>query len=133
MDPKELRKLAEQVKVGLTAAQIAAAVTKMEQEKAKRIADEAKAQVVIVQIPSICEVAASQGEMSVSVMRVETQDIDHPLGVRDYRYRYCDPGWLKTVPWLVWEFCEKGGLKPSLEYGDDGVGIKSWFDIVVHW
>lgn len=130
MDTKKWRELAEKAKAKKTAAQFVAAISEGEKEKANRSVDKAKAQVVIVQIPSVCEEAAGRGEMSAPVMRVERWDVDRPRGEHS---RICDQNWLKVVPKLVWDFCLREGLRPTLEYEDDGVGEKEWFNLVVHW
>jgi hypothetical protein len=89
---------------------------------------EAKAQSILVQIPTRCAVEAKEGR---------SHAIVYSLGYDEYRsgppYNKIEPHEIKGVGALVWNACQKSNLQPTLEYWHDGCGMKSGFNIVVHW
>lgn len=97
----------------------------------KRLQEEQKAQMVISQIAHRAETEAIAGHNHAVLMSVGFADYDRPRQNRTWNY--CNPIWLKGACRLVFEHCEKIRLEPTLEYWHDGVGVKSGFNIVIHW
>jgi len=97
-------------------------------EEIQRHEDEIAAHRVIVQIPARAEFEAQHEGKHASIMSFKGKDIS---------FKFYDPGWLTGPAKLVYEFCEKSGLQPTLEYWEhwpdrDGP-VKSGFHLVIHW
>lgn len=90
-----------------------------------------KAKHIIEQIPGRCMMEASAGRNHAVVMSLKYyNDYEQPPGSAGCS---CRPEWFKLASGLVWDFCSKSGLNPTLESWHDGVGIESGYNIVVHW
>lgn len=100
-------------------------------EELKRIDQEHKAQMVIAQIQPRAEYESRHGRNHAIIMSVDYKDYDRPPKNREYSK--CDPSWLKGVCKLVYQYCIGSHLRPTLDYWHDGVGVKSGFNIVIHW
>lgn len=97
-------------------------------EEIQRHEDEIAANRVIVQIPERAEFEAMRGGHHASIMSFKAKNVG---------YIYYDPGWLTGPAKLVYEYCEKASLQPTLEYWEywpdrDGP-TKSGFHMVIHW
>ena len=98
------------------------------EDEVRRHKDEIAANRIIVQIRERAEYEAQHGGHHTSVMSIKAKDVD---------YKFYDPGWLEGSAKLVYEYCEKSGLQPTLEYWEywpdrDGP-TKSGFHLVIHW
>lgn len=90
--------------------------------------DETAADLIIAQIPARAEFEAKHDGHHASIMSFKGKDVS---------FKFCDPAWLTGPAKLVYEFCEKAGLEPTLEYWEhwpdrDGPA-KSGFHMVIHW
>ncbi|MEK9158433.1 MAG: hypothetical protein AAB673_00315 [Patescibacteria group bacterium] len=90
--------------------------------------NEEAANLIIAQIPARAEFEAKHEGHHASIMSFKGKDVN---------FKFCDPGWLTGPVKLVYEFCEKAGLEPTLEYWEywpdrDGPA-KSGFHLVIHW
>lgn len=134
LSPQELRRLTDtalaESKKRVRQEQ-AAATEKAELEN--RI-NQLEAEKIILQIPERSAFEANQGRSHAVVMGLESD--------RDYPQNFIgeSESWQTLLPLqligpelLVYQNCVDAGLNPTLEYWHDGLGIKSGFNIVIHW
>lgn len=84
----------------------------------------------IDKIPSICEKAAEKGLFEAKVFRLQYN--------RDYEsngalYNTLNYSQLRGPAALIWNWCQQAELNTTVQYGHDGCGVDSWYDIVVNW
>ena len=103
---------------------------KMEANLRKEKEIKRKAAWVMKQIPDRARKEASCGRNYAIVMSVKDADYELPLGI--YSLNECHVTRLKDASKLVFEQCEKAGLKPTLESWWDYNG-RSGHNIVIHW
>ena len=96
-------------------------------EEVKDRADQHRARFYIEKIPARAERAARKGLSSVVVMNL-TYD-------KDYTYRASPnhPDFLKGAARIVYDHCMEAGLAPLVTQWDDGVGMKSGYQIEIRW
>ena len=105
------------------------ATIKAKTERAARAA-ELKAEGIIAQIPDRCAKEAEQGRNHAVVMGLDwDKDYEHQSG----NFNSLTHDRLKGSGAHVWNACQEANMNPTLEYWHDGCGIKSGFNIVVHW
>lgn len=109
-------------------AQRLADVQAEDERKAKR--DQLFAASVLAEFPDKCEREAIRGRSHAVIMGLKHS--------RDYTYQGSNFNILGydhlTGPGaIVWNYLQEAGLKPTLEYWHDGVGINAGFNIVAHW
>ena len=121
---EEARRLAEQQR------QAEDDQAKVEAEYYHRF-QELKADYIIAQIVDRAKREAQAGRNHAILMAVGYDDYDRPRGVR--QGGMCEPHWLTGAARIVYQYCQDTGFKPTLEYWHDGVGVKSGFNIVIHW
>jgi len=134
VDPQELRRLTDK------------AITEAEKKREEKLAQDkikeerrqqeivARAEKIIVEIPSICAKHAENGHNKATVMSLQVfEDYDlekdhnrEPLG-------FLHSQSLKGAAALVWKACEEACLNPSLDYWHDGEGRESGYNINVRW
>ena len=108
---------------------IATMMAAADRKKAHQAVFEAKANYIVSQINGRAMKEAKAGRCHAIVMGLKWRDSDwHGVGEQGVT-----PEILKDVAKLVWNACVTGGLKPTLEYWHDGMGINSGYNIVVHW
>lgn len=132
LDIERLRRLSEMARSDADDERSRALAEETRQEEVQRQGDELKARLVILQIPSRTETEANAGRNHAIVMGLEYDDYDRPSEERG-GWNICRSEWLKGASKLVYGFCLKEGFEPTIEHWDDGVGVKSGFNIVVHW
>lgn len=129
MDPKELRKLTDEaVKRGAQYKREVADRNLAESDR-QRKADELKAQSILAEAPDRAEEAARKGLSEAVVMTLRYDDYDQ----RGQNWNVLMPDQLKRVARLVYEGCVAAGFKTTLEFGHDGGGMESWFNIMISW
>tara|TARA_Y100000034_G_scaffold135296_1_gene206607 strand:- start:258 stop:656 length:399 start_codon:yes stop_codon:yes gene_type:complete len=100
------------------------AETKAKDERVARAA-ELKAEGIIAQIPNRCAKESEQGRTHAIVMSLTYEEQGKTT-----------PPTHETIAGAavhVWNACQEAELNPSLEYWHDGMGMKSGYNIVVHW
>lgn len=128
IDPKHLRQLTDQaIAKGQKARQDKLARIAAEEARKQRQA-ELLAEQVIDQIPHKCEKEAEQ-ERSHAVVMGMKWDRDYPFNSG----KQPKPQDLIGAGKIVYEYCAKAGLNPTIEYWHDGMGMESGHNIVVHW
>jgi len=130
VDLAQLRQLTEQaIQRGKWKEEKRLADIKAEEErKAKR--DQLFAATVLAEFPDKCEKEAGRGRSHAIIMGLKYD--------RDYTYQGSNFNTLShdrlTGPGaIVWNYLQAAGLKPTIEYWHDGMGMDSGFNIVVHW
>jgi hypothetical protein len=122
-------KTSEAIRIGEAAAR-----AKIEHEKrmedAKRLQEEAKAGSILAQVPARAEAEAKVGRNHAIIMGMTYGDGSW-TGNTDHNT--IQPYQLVGAARLVWEQVEAAGLKPTLDFWHDGVGINGGFNIVIHW
>jgi hypothetical protein len=100
---------------------------KDERQKQK---DQLLASHILAAFPDKCEKEAEQGRSHAIIMGLKySRDYDSPApNWNDLPYNK-----LKGPGALVWNYLSLAGLKPTIEYWHDGMGMDSGFNIVVHW
>ena len=131
---KELRQLTKEAIEAGEKLRIAKENNDLEKEKLRHDEAKAWAESKLITVPEKCKDAASRGKNKVSV-----------LDTRDNYDAYNTNGnnWCKFGSWNCKKsglkyhyFCqglEDAGLKYSVEYAHDGVGVRSWFEIIIKW
>ena len=105
--------------------QLAQIKEKEEQERKKH---ELIAEQVLAQVPSKCELEASNGRTHAIVMSLKwDRDYAFPVGNALTYDKLRGPGA------LVWNALREAELDPVIESWHDGVGMNSGFNIVVKW
>lgn len=85
-----------------------------------------KARHVIEQIPSRAEREARAGRDHAIVYSIPFEEC--------YKSRQpVSKDTLTGAAPLIWTHCHEAGLKPTMESWHDGIGIKSGYNIVIHW
>ncbi len=103
----------------------------IKKEIRKKFDDELKASRIIDKIPIRAETEAAEGRNHCIVMSIKFEDYSRPHDANDWRV--CDPKWLNGAAKLVWEYCVKAELNPTIEDWHDGMGMDSGHNIVIHW
>jgi len=130
VDLAQLRQLTEQaIQRGKWKEEKRLVDIKVEDErKVKR--DQLFAAAVLSDFPDKCEKEAGRGRSHAIIMGLKYS--------RDYVYQGNNFNSihveLLTGPGaIVWNYLQEAGLKPSIEYWHDGMGMESGFNILVHW
>lgn len=103
----------------------------LEEERRQKEMEELRAKGIIAQIPHRAKTEAIAGRSHAIVMGIAYSDYNKPRGNNEWNI--CRPEWLVGAAKIVWDYCVGANLKPTLEFWHDGVGIKSGFNIVIHW
>jgi len=130
VDVAKLRRLTEEaIERGKERERKRLADVKAKDERQKQ-KDQLLAAHVLATFPEKCEREAEQGRSHAIIMGLKHgRDHDSPA-----------PNWnelpyhkLKGPGAIVWNYLVKAGLKPTIEYWHDGMGIEGGFNIVVKW
>ncbi len=129
--PQELTLMTKKALKKAERAKAAAAEQQRAEAENQRQIEETKAQGIIQQIPHRAKTEAGQGRSHATIMSVHNKDYQRPP--LDNQHDRCKPEWLIGSCKIVYDYCKKAGLEPTIEYWHDGVGINSGFNIVIHW
>jgi hypothetical protein len=108
----------------------AARIAKEEREKKEHLQ---KAERIIEQIPERAEREAALGRSHAIIMALNYEDYKRPDAPDSKNYNECKGNWLIGTAQLVYIYCADAGLTPTIEGWHDGCGVKSGFNLVVHW
>ena len=126
--------LRDRTKAAIRAGEITAEIIARRQQEAenrKRAIEELKAEEIFSQVGPRCEQEAAAGRRHAIIMSINAyEDYEQPYGSAA---NVCEPGWLQGVARRVYEGLQEANLNPNIEFWHDGVGIKSGFNIIVHW
>lgn len=98
-----------------------------DERKAKR--DQLFAATVLAEFPDKCEKEAGRGRSHAIIMGLKyNRDYVYDGNYNSLTYdRLTGPGA------IVWNYLQEAGLKPTIEYWHDGMGMDSGFNIVARW
>jgi len=130
MDVNALRKLTQKAKKRIEKQRKEKIQIEKTEKGQKSSEEKLKAQTIIEQIPNRAEAEARVGRNHAIIMEIGC-DYNRPLELRDPVV--CDRAWLKSAAKIVWNYCTKAGLDPTVDYWYDWIGHGSGFNIVIHW
>lgn len=106
-------------------------VAEAEGKRRKEMQAKLKAGLILAQVPHRAKTEARAGRNFAIVMSIKHSDYTQPH--ENYDYNSCYPVWLTGAARIVFDRCNEIGLRPTIEFWHDGVGVESGFNIVIHW
>lgn len=142
IDIHKLREMTERVRQDQQMDELSLAAKQAEvTAKIKKHEEEAAAR-TLANVPNWCELAAGKGKNCAVIYKSSNYDEAHFL--------HGDPPKDRMTAFplddrtenglavcrkltLIYEGLKEAGLNPYFRYGHDGIGEKSWFDLVARW
>lgn len=145
IDVQALRATTNEAIRAAEAARVArlAAEERAQREKSEWVRRETdlKVERILGQVPGRCAIEANAGRSHAIVMSLETRyGRNSQVGIYDYE-RPTNSGyngefntaWLCGPGKIVYDNLVAAGLRVTVEYWHDGVGVESGYNLVVHW